>query len=186
MRTFVAIEISRQFRREIAGIITSMKNGMHLRKHDIKWVSPDNIHLTLKFLGEVKDREITDVCKAVADAAVQSEPFELQPDEIGTFGRPARVLWIGIMDNPLLMQLQETIEQNLANLGFKPENRKYCPHLTVARMKNNHAGHEIQNYVSGMEKAEFSIFDVNSVSVFKSDLTSDGPVYTLMNKVELG
>lgn len=186
MRTFIAIEIGPQFRKEIAEVITCMKSGLKLKKWDIKWVDTDNIHLTLKFLGEVKDREITEVCKAVADAAGSFEAFDLQPEEIGTFGRPARVLWIGIAEHPHLMELQDSIEQNLAKLGFKPENRKYSPHLTLARMKNYHAGHEIQNYVSGMEKPNFSLFEVNSVSVFKSDLTTAGPVYTLMSKVELG
>ncbi|GAG29020.1 unnamed protein product, partial [marine sediment metagenome] len=94
MRCFIAIDIDERLREAIADLQQQLAEKAEIKKNDVKWVAPEAMHLTLKFLGEVKDDKIVEVCSAVRDAAASSKSFELDIESVGCFGgRSARVLW---------------------------------------------------------------------------------------------
>ncbi len=98
MRCFIAIDIDEVTRSGIDQLQEVLRRQAGLRESDAKWVLPGNIHLTLKFLGEVPDRDITEVCRIVADVAGEHERFAVEAANVGSFGRPARVVWVGVDD----------------------------------------------------------------------------------------
>lgn len=186
MRCFVAIDIEA----EILGGIGRLQKGLmrrcNLSRGDVKWVDVENIHLTLKFLGEVRDNRIHSVCEQVEKAAINHEPFTINIGGLGTFGRDARVLWVGVQDCPELVRLQEDIDMRLAELEFNPENRRFSGHLTLCRIKSRKGARVITQELKDYPEGDVWSEVVESVCVYKSDLTNAGPVYTLLSKSYLG
>ena len=98
MRCFIAVDIDGGVRSGIADLQDELRRTADLKKSEVKWVDPGNIHLTLKFLGEVRDREISDVCRIVGEVAEKHKRFSVEIENVGTFGRPVRVVWAGVND----------------------------------------------------------------------------------------
>ena len=96
MRLFIAIDIDDEVKNALSNLQKQVQNQVDIRKNDVKWVNPENIHLTLKFLGEVKDDKVPGLCNIIKDVAGQFENFDLEIQQLGYFGgKSARVLWIG-------------------------------------------------------------------------------------------
>lgn len=182
MRCFIAIDIDQPLRREIARLQDDLRRQVDVKSSEAKWVEPDNIHLTLKFLGEVRDREITDVCRLLEQTAADHPPFSLDVQGVGTFGRPARVLWIGIAPHDALAALQQDLDQRLADAGWPKDEKKFSAHLTLCRIKSPRAAKAIQNAARDRAAQQLGSVSVDSVCVYKSDLTSTGPLYTLISR----
>jgi 2'-5' RNA ligase len=185
VRTFVAVEISQAVRATAAKVIRQ------LGKCDaaIRWVEPENMHLTLKFLGEVNALEIPDVCRAVEQAAAGVSGFSFDVAGVGAFPkieRP-RTIWLGVTDGAEeLGELQRQIEKHLKKLGYPPENRRFSPHLTVGRVKN--AGPELEELselVKSLSDHAIGTSEVDEVRVFSSELTREGPIYQALSHAML-
>jgi 2'-5' RNA ligase len=100
MRVFIAIDIDERIRKDLGNLQDELRNKVDIKKSDVKWVNPDNIHLTLKFLGEIKDVQAVDVCNITKEVASRHKNFELALEKVGHFGgRSARVLWVGTGQN---------------------------------------------------------------------------------------
>jgi 2'-5' RNA ligase len=159
----------------------------NLSKNDVKWVAPEAMHLTLKFLGEVKDDRIIEVCNAVRDAAAKSKSFELDIESVGHFGgRSARVLWVGTgrgSDN--LCRLQEDIEQQLSSAGWPRETREFSGHLTLCRVKNPKAGLKLAQMSEDYKDLKLGTISADSVIVYQSQLRPTGPIYTILGNYKL-
>lgn len=185
MRLFVAIDINEKLRSAIGQLQQKFKGRMK-NESGIKWVNPQLMHLTLKFLGEADENKIEDISQAVEAACQGKEPFEFDFSAVGTFGRPARVLWLGSeKQSANLVKLAEDIEGALEKLGFEKEQRDFNTHLTLARISNRSLGKTLQSVLNDFSKIDLPIIPVDSVCLYKSQLTSDGPVYTLLKKFEL-
>jgi len=182
MRCFIAVDIDEAMREEIARLQDDLQQKTSLKRSEAKWVEPENIHLTLKFLGEVRDQEISEICRIVEGTAADYERFSLEIEGVGTFGSPARVLWAGLRDKPVLDTLQEHLEERLANAGWPRENKKFNPHLTLCRIKSAHAGKVLQKTVQAKATEPLGTVFIDSICVYKSDLTNKGPVYTLISR----
>ena len=143
MRCFIAIDIDEEIRAGLRKVQQEIAGQGNIRRSDVKWVRPESMHLTLKFLGEIKDREVVDVCRIVEMVAGRHKTFALAIKEVGHFGsRSARVLWVGAgLDCPELAQLQQDLENELATAGWPKESRKFSgPFDVVPRAKYAKAG----------------------------------------------
>ena len=185
MRIFIAVDIDEPVRRRIGEIQRELVEATGLRKGPVKWVRPEQIHLTLKFLGEVADNAIRDVCRIAEETARRHGPFDLEVRGLGTFGRPARVLWAGMQVIDDLAALQQDLESLLEAAGWKRENRAFAAHLTLCRIKNSYAGRRLAEAIGQYESTFIGPVSVDDIVVYESQLTSAGPVYTAVCRSKL-
>ena len=187
MRVFIAIDIDEQIRKGLGRLQNEMRSKVDIKKGDVKWVNPDVMHLTLKFLGEIKDVQAVDVCNITKDVAGRHESFELEVETVGYFGgRSARVLWVGTGQNcENLLQLQSDLEQELASAGWPGETRKFSGHLTLCRVRNSKAGVKLAQMTERYKDFKLGTVSADSVSVYQSQLTQKGPVYTVLGNYKL-
>jgi 2'-5' RNA ligase len=187
VRCFIAIPIDETIRAGLGDLQQRLKSKADLQKGDVKWVRPESIHLTLKFLGEIKDEQVVDVCKIVEAVAGRYQSFELDIGSVGHFGdKSARVLWVGIGEGrEILLALQKDLEQQLAASGWPPEAREFTGHLTLCRIKNAKAGLKLAQMSKDYEDFRLGTMAADSVSVYQSQLTPSGPIYTVLGNYKL-
>lgn len=184
-RTFVAVEITSPIRAKAEELIASLADT----SADVKWVEPHNLHLTMKFLGDVHEREIGDVCQAVLQGAAARKPFDLDVRKAGAFPSSARprTIWLGVGDGEQeMVDLHDRIEAELTELGYREEHRRFVPHLTLGRVRG--VGPAIAELGQKLEnKADFAagVMTVTKVALFASTLTRNGPVYELLGTMPL-
>jgi len=185
MRTFIAVEIGADIRASAVALQESLAEiGA-----EVKWVEPENLHVSLLFLGEVDDRELHPVCRAVKEVSATESPFPLRVSGLGAFPTPRRpkTLWAGITDGAdELKRLYDKLEAKLLDLGcYRKEERGYTPHLTLGRVKG-----EADSFALAKELPKRLSWDggrtvVDEVLVFSSVLERAGPVYTVLGRGEL-
>jgi 2'-5' RNA ligase len=187
MRCFIAIDIDEKLRAAIVDLQRQFAEKANFTKNDVKWVAPEAMHLTLKFLGEVKDDRIVEVCSAVSSAAASSKSFELDIESVGHFGgKSARVLWVGTgrgSDN--LCRLQADIEQQLSAAGWPRETREFSGHMTLCRVKNPKAGVKLAQMSEDYKDLNLGTILADSVAVYQSQLRPTGPIYTVLGNYKL-
>ncbi|MCE5251220.1 RNA 2',3'-cyclic phosphodiesterase [bacterium] len=172
MRTFVAVEIPGDIQEKIGAYIDSIRGTF---RH-VKWVVPQNIHFTIKFLGEVHEPKLKNLRDCIAATASEFGPFEVGLNGIGYFPsekRP-RVVWIGADGGTdYLLEVFQTLENCLERVGFDREERTFSPHLTIGRAKKD------KKVVTPDNLPEFEPvrFEVSTLALMKSTLTPDGPIY---------
>jgi len=136
MRTFIAIDLDDPIRRALRRVRDRVGPALHDRA--VRWVKPESIHLTLKFLGDVDAEAVPLVAEAMAGACAMVAPFSFSVGGFGFFPglRNPRIFWVGVEPRgPDLAILQESIEKAMARLGFRREKRAFKPHLTLARIR---------------------------------------------------
>ena len=187
MRCFIAIDIGEEIRAALKDLQQDMAADADVRKSDVKWVRPESMHLTLKFLGEIRDKEIVDVCNIVKAVADRHSPFDFAVREVGYFGgHSARVLWVGAgLDCPELLQLQQDLEEDLASAGWPKEGRKFSGHLTLCRVRNSKAGVELAKLTEQYKDFDLGTVRCDAVSVYQSQLRPEGPLYTSLGNYRL-
>lgn len=187
IRSFIAVELPDELKRKLNQLETELRRGEPPR---VKWVSPDSIHLTLKFLGNITSDTVAAVIRAMEKSALGITPFHLRAKEMGVFPNPKRVqvVWVGINgDVDKLRELQKRLDFNLAPLGFTPESRPFTPHLTLARLNNRAAPDERQRLgkLIASTKFENGSIEVATISLMKSQLTRAGAIYSRIGLVKL-
>ena len=186
LRTFVAVEIDGPIRTRAEALIASLGGT----SAEVKWVEPHNLHLSLKFLGDVHQREIFEVCKAVSDGAAQVRPFDLEVRGAGAFPNAARprTVWLGAGEGAEpMIDLHDRIEAELAELGYRKEHRRFQPHLTIGRVRGAGSGiTELGKLLQQHADAPVGRMRVQKATVFSSTLTADGPIYEVLGTVRLG
>jgi 2'-5' RNA ligase len=183
LRCFIAIELPEEVKASLAGI------QQHLKKSgaDIRWVKTDNIHLTLKFFGDIEEHSITGIIQVLKGACSHHNIFSIEISGIGTFPakRSPRVLWAGITAHGELVKLQAEIDEAAASLGFDPEKRAFSPHLTLGRFRSSQGKSALLEKITMLEHDRFGLFDVRSIYLIKSDLKPAGAVYSTIAEVPL-
>ena len=188
VRSFIAIELPDELRLRLVQLQAQLKSG---KQPVAKWVDPQGIHLTLKFLGNVPVDKIDDITRAMEEAALGISPFHLEVKGLGAFPnlRRVQVVWVGISgQSETLCQLQQRIESNLAPLGFAPESRRFTPHLTLARLRDQASLDERQLFGQLIADTKFEpafIFEVDAIRLMRSQLTREGAVYSRIGSVLL-
>jgi len=187
MRVFIAIDINEQIRASIRSLQHELAEAADIGGKEVKWVEPDNIHLTLKFLGEIKDTEVPDVCRMVESAVSLHRAFELSVESLGHFGgRSARVLWVGVSEGKEpLCALQGGIEAEMEKGGWPKEERSFTGHLTVCRIKNAKAGRRLAEMSANYKDFKAGSVLVEAVKVYQSQLTPTGPIYSVLGSYPL-
>jgi RNA 2',3'-cyclic 3'-phosphodiesterase len=154
----------------------------------LKWVRPENMHLTLRFLGDIDRRQLPELEAAIGTAAKAAAPFALNAKRIGVFPnlRAPRVVWMGFegaLDS--LLQIYQRLAETLHPLGFPPESRAFTGHLTLGRVADRISAPVLQEAVSTAEQIESGIFTVDRICLIKSDLRPTGAVYTRLAEIFL-
>lgn len=187
MRCFIAIDIDEEIRAALGDLQQEIAGEADIRKSDVKWVRPEAMHLTLKFLGEVRDPEVIGVCDAVDRVAARHEPFDFTVNEVGSFGgRSARVLWVGAgLDCQELLELQDDLEDELALTGWPKEARKFSGHLTLCRIRNAKAGVELARMTEQYKDFDLGAMRCDAMCVYQSQLKPEGPMYTCLGRYPL-
>jgi len=187
MRCFIAIDIPEEIRAELADLQKKLAGQVDIRKGDVKWVEPEGMHLTLKFLGEVPDNQIVEVCNVAKEVAGRYRAFDFAVREAGSFGgRSARVLWIGAgLECPELLELQQDLEDELADAGWPKEGRQFSGHLTLCRIRNSKAGEKLGQVVEQYKDYDLGTVHAASITVYESQLTGQGPIYTPLGNFKL-
>jgi 2'-5' RNA ligase len=188
IRTFIAVEVGNDVKARAADLIKRLKKA----EADVKWVPPQNMHITLKFLGDVPNVEVPDVCRHVAEVAAKFEPFEIEFAAAGAFpdvSRP-KTLWIGIAPGEGFEQLEalsSAIEDRLHDqMGFPRERRRFHPHLTIGRVNSGGQSQErLGEIVQEHANFDASITEIDEVLIFASYLEKSGPTYNVMGRAEL-
>ena len=186
LRTFVAVEIDPPIRARAAELIDLLRPTSAA----VKWVETHNLHLTLKFLGDVHERDLVDVCRAVEAGAAEVNPFDLEVRGAGAFPNAARprTVWVGAGEGAeQMIGLHDAVETGLAKLGYRKEHRQFQTHLTVGRVRGGGPGiAELGKLVQ--QHAEFLVgrMTVGKVTVFSSTLSSSGPIYETIGTARLG
>ena len=186
LRTFAAVEITRPIRARAEELIAALAGTAA----DVKWVEPHNLHLTLKFLGDVQQHEISEVCKAIARGTAEVKPFEVEVRGAGAFPNAARprTVWLGTTTGAeTMVVLHDRVEAELAELGYREEHRRFQAHLTIGRVRGVGIGiAELGKRLQ--EHADFLAgrMTVDKVTLFASTLTSDGPIYEVLGTASLG
>lgn len=185
MRCFLAIELPKQIRSRLA----TLQDRLRLQTRGVRWTPTEQIHLTLKFLGEVPDGEVAAVCQRAAAVAARFQPLDLEVRGAGCFppGGAVRIVWAGLADpSKALPDCQQACEDACAELGFKPENRAFQPHLTIGRVRNATDSRRIREVVAGEASFAAGRFTAAELVCFQSVLRPTGPTYTILSQAPFG
>lgn len=185
IRTFIAIKLPDDVIERLREVQTRLKReGL-----DIKWVRPENIHLTLKFLGDIPSADVDAVGAAIDSAAAFFGPLTLSASGLGAFPsikRP-RVLWAGVSgDLEMLLRLQARLEAGLFEIGFEKENKPFKGHLTLGRIKGKVDPEAMIDAISKHGGMTTRGFVADTLYLIKSELKPSGPVYTDLISVRMG
>ncbi len=182
VRLFVACEVPDDVKETIGGVIQGLrlKSGV-----DVRWIRPEGVHVSLKFLGEVPAKKMPAVKLAIQEAVVGHSPFDLEFSNIGTFGgrEGLRIMWAGIAGDVLRLEaLVRAVNAALAVVGFEPERRPFRPHLTLGRVRDEvptrrRAEIEVAVGKSGVPQVNWR---TNQVSLMRSRLTKSGATYEVL------
>lgn len=183
MRCFIAIDIDKKILSGLADLQNVLRNETARFGKGVKWVDLENIHMTLKFLGDIEDDRVDEVCGIVGDAVKKHRSFDMNIKGVGWFGRPARVLWVGTEKNDVLTALQKEIKDCFEEAGFEADRKGFSAHLTICRIKDYKAGKVIQALAKEYSDKTLGQSPVDAVYIYKSDLTSQGPIYTQLGKI---
>jgi 2'-5' RNA ligase len=181
-RVFIAIELPSKIRKRIADHIEHLRSFVPDAR--ASWSREDNLHLTLKFLGDIPGANVEQLSAAISIAANKVEPFEIVLEGCGAFppqGQP-RVLWIGIDDpSGRLSELNRALEDECAHAGFAREPRAFHPHLTIARIRQPHGSRQLaaRHKEIGFNR---EIVGVSEIFVVRSELRSEGAQHTTISR----
>ncbi len=185
LRTFIAVEIDEGLRTAAARVAEDLQAA----GAEIRWVAPPNMHVTLKFLGDVAEERIASVCDTVAEAVAGAAPFDLELRGVGAFPNAARprTLWVGTgTGRSQLESLAGRVEAALAALGFAPENRPFQAHCTLGRVRR--PTRALANLAPLLkQRADLSLGQskIHEVVVFSSRLQRGGPIYEAIRRLGL-
>ncbi len=174
MRCFVGIELPSQIRKEVKRIQEELREV----ELDAKWVEFENLHITLKFLGEVGEGKLSKIKEVISNLSFLFKPFTVGISKIGAFPKVIRprVLWIGVEPFDNLIKIIEYLEEEFSKLGFPREKRELHPHITLARVRSLKNTSRLKEKVES-SKLEKKQWQIDSVILFKSILTPRGPIY---------
>jgi 2'-5' RNA ligase len=181
IRAFIAIDLTPEIRQRLDQVMASLKN--RLEGVPVRWVPAHNIHLTLKFLGDVSVANLNMLKNVLKTEVDGHHSFEISVGGIGAFpnARHARVIWTGIEAPGELMQVQKGIENAMARLGYSPEDRPFSAHLTLGRVSRNATprdAHQIGDALEATKVGFLGVAQVNQIHLYRSELKPTGSVYT--------
>jgi 2'-5' RNA ligase len=188
MRSFVAINFSHDIIEKITDIIQYFKSQTPDKA--LKWVAPDNLHMTVKFLGEVPEGNIERVKEIILEALQGRHAFEIGVEGLGMYPNKnnPRVIWLGIQGGDPLVEIHKRLDAALLEAAITPDKHSLSPHLTIARIRRNAERETVQDV--GKTFSQFKVDSlgtclIDQVHLYKSILTPEGPIYTSLLSIPL-
>ncbi len=184
IRAFIAIPLPR----EVIDQARELQQQLRQEGLRMRWVRPAAIHLTLKFLGDIGPNRVGDIEKALEATASSTDPLPLAAKGIGVFPtlKKVRVLWMGIAgETPLLLECHQNLDAQLAEIGFKPEKRRFNAHLTLARARGRLDPHRLVRCMETIGGFKAVPFVGRRITLYQSDLKPAGAVYTRLASKDL-
>lgn len=184
VRAFIAVELNEDVRNTIRTVETDFA-GLGC---DIKWVKPENAHLTLKFLGDVKIKKIESISQTLKEVSANMSPIRTGLSGLGVFPgtKQPRVLWVGLEDpDKKIVRLAESVDSALGNIGFAKEKRAFTPHITLGRLRSGKNVSSLMGRLQSYTLPPGIKQTIAHITVFKSTLTSQGPIYEALDKIAL-
>jgi 2'-5' RNA ligase len=181
IRTFLAFDIDDQ---KILQKIGHVQRMLANTGADLKLVNSQNIHLTIRFLGDIHPPMVDQIYEEMKQ--VTFSPFKIELDGVGAFPKPAypRVVWAGIRDGAEeLKNVFEQLEPRLRGLGFHPDNKGFSPHLTIARVRSGRNKAKLAELIHELMDYEFGTVTGKTLRLKKSELTPRGPIYSDLREV---
>jgi len=159
----------------------------NLKDEKIRWVSPENIHITMKFFGETPDHHIPAINAALQQAATTASPFNFSIRNTGIFGSTynPKVIWFGIEPHKGFINLSENILGELDKIGIERDRQNFVPHLTIARMNQVNDKKFFQQLIDENKEGLMQEEEVNTFHLFDSELSPKGPIYTILGSYSL-
>jgi len=183
IRTFIAIKITPE--KKLANLIIDLKKS--LRAEEIRWIDSNNLHLTLRFLGETNNVQVVEIIELLESISKRFQPFQFELKGVAVFRNKTqpRVLYLSVENDLMLKQLANEILEKLESLGFKGDENTFNPHLTLGRIKfiqNKDGFYSLVNKFGDMKIQQVT---VSEIIFYQSILSSDGPTYKPINIVNL-
>jgi 2'-5' RNA ligase len=186
IRTFIALGLDRA----VHDRTMTLQQTLARTGAEVKWTEPENLHVTLLFLGEVDEREVLDVCRAVGDCARGRAPFAMSVEKTGCFpnARRPRVLWVGVGEGlQEVVAVHDALETVLLELGcYRREDRQYTPHVTLGRVQSDQPNDTLAAAMAKNGDWQCGRMVVREILVMSSELRSEGPLYTVLSRAPLG
>jgi 2'-5' RNA ligase len=185
IRTFIGIDIGKVIRDKVV----ALQDALGQIGTEVKWVEPENLHVSLLFLGEVDDRELPGVCSVVGDTVSKHQVFSLTVEKAGYFppARTPHVLWVGISEGTKeLRAIHDSLEPPLLKLGcYRREERKYTPHVTLGRVRSDRPAAQLTAALKLNAGWYGGHVEIREVLVMSSELTPKGPIYSVLSRAKL-
>ena len=182
MRTFISVELPDEVKKNVVELISELDDS----GANVKWVKAENLHMTLKFLGWVEDKNLDKLIELATKAVAGSGSFKAKFFGVGIFS--SRVVWAGTAEGGgKLCDLAKNLEEVLAKAGFRSEAREFKPHLTIGRVriKDKKGIDKLIKKIESNKNAEFGEALVDRIYIMKSTLTRAGPIYEKYKEVKL-
>ncbi|MBI4640071.1 MAG: RNA 2',3'-cyclic phosphodiesterase [Candidatus Tectomicrobia bacterium] len=184
IRSFIAINFPEEIISEILAIQAQLKRS----QSSVRWVEGKNLHLTLKFLGEISEEQVETVKVAMGATLERISPFFIELGGVGAFPnlkRP-RIIWVGIHDpSDQLSLLYRRLEERLDQIGFVPEEKRFTPHLTLGRVRDARNVESLEGLIHSLREAEVGRAKISHIYLMKSLLTPQGSLYSSLASFEL-
>jgi 2'-5' RNA ligase len=188
LRAFIAIDLPQTTQDSIEKESSRLQNI--LGKQTIRWTAISNMHLTLKFLGNIPNNHVDFLKQILTQIADSHSAFDLQISGHGSFPslKLPRVIWLGVQSSAGLMSMQKNVEEAVTKLGYEKEARAFSPHLTLGRVKQNIPQSDLQKIRTALQMFQLGKIDparVDSIHLYQSELHSEGSIYTKLFSVKL-
>lgn len=158
-----------------------------LKKHniDIKWVTTENLHITLKFLGNTPENLLSEIKESLSNVVSFYKPFYIKINTTGVFPNKKypRVIWVGINDSEILNKLKMDIEKSMALLGFPKEDKEFNPHITIGRVRSQKGILNLINELDNFKEKNFGGTNIKSIKLMKSELKPKGAEYSCIYEI---
>jgi len=183
MRTFIAIKIKPE--KQLLEVYSALRKS--LENEAISWVNPDNLHLTLRFLGETSFQQVEEIIRLLDNVCNEYHPFQFNLKEAGFFKskNQPRILFFAVENGLMLNQLADEIEERVVALGFSKEERSFNPHLTIGRIKMLKNKMNFYDLINQYKEAEIQTVTVSEIVYYQSILTSSGAIYKPIKTINL-
>jgi len=180
LRGFIALET------KIPKKISNFQNEIIKTGANIKLVKPENMHLTIKFLGETEELQINNIEEIIKKAIIGVKPFKIKLKGTGAFPNHdyIKIIWIGIENGEIIKTIAEKINNDLSKIGFKKDKKNFSPHLTIGRVKTAKNKEKIIKILDKNKDIFFSEQEINTIKLIKSKLTPKGPIYTTLKELK--
>ena len=184
LRCFIAIEITETIKKDMGGLIEVLKKY----DADVKWVNSENLHLTLKFLGNTSEGMIPKIIESLTKIAFFYNPFYITIYTMGVFPnrKYPKVIWAGVEGSDMLKKLRDDIEDSMSLIGYQKEDKKFHPHLTLGRVRSQRG---IVNLIHGLDNftgKDFGSIEVRNIKLMQSELKPTGAYYYCLQEIPFG